>query len=151
MEELASSRYVASSKPPSLLCMLTSNQWYATAPSLRATVAPYSLTLGYPSYLSYNESDPAQFTFLVSTFRSQTTVSSWSDLVGISVNVTSNFFTGDEEENGNYTLTYSGRNGREGEPINDFELWNFTYVVPETWEGQESGQGPQMRLKLELL
>jgi hypothetical protein len=65
--------------------------------------------------------------------------------------VTSNFFTEDDEENGNYTLTYSGRNGGEGDPINDFELWNFTYAVPETWEGQRTGQGPQMRLEFELL
>lgn len=61
--------------------------------------------------------------------------------MGVRVNVSSPTF-----DVTNYTLSYAGRNGGDDEPINDFEFWNFTYALPEDFEGV-----PSLRLDFELV
>ena len=68
-------------------------------------------------------------------------MTSWADLVGLSVNASSSTF-----DTANYTLSYGGRNGGDDEPINDFEFWNFTYALPADFEGV-----PSLRLDFELV
>lgn len=133
---LSLSALPAQRKRPPLLPLLTQPQWYATEPALTATVAPYSLALTYPRG---NASSIASL--IVSAFKSRPTVTGWADLVGLRVNVSSETF-----DASNYTLTYAGRNGGDDEPINDFEFWNFTYTLPEDFEGV-----PSLRLDFELL
>ncbi|ETN39092.1 uncharacterized protein HMPREF1541_05314 [Cyphellophora europaea CBS 101466] len=113
--------------------------WYATEPSLTATVSPYSLTLSYP-----RGNASSIFSLIVSPFKRQPTVSSWADLVGLRANIMTNFGV-DGSSSSTYNVTYGGRNGGADEPINDFEFWNFTYVVPEGVEA------PMLRLELELV
>jgi len=34
-----------------------------------------------------------------------------------------------------YNPTFNGARGGAGEPLRDFEVWNFTYVMPEDFVG----------------
>ena len=65
-------------------------------------------------------------------------MSSWADLVGLSVNVTGNVDL-------KYDLSFAGANGGDDEPINDFEFWNFTYFIPASLS-----EPPRLMLNFDL-
>lgn len=57
---------------------------------------------------------------------------------GLSINVSGNV-------NANFSLAFAGEYGGADETINDFEYWNFTYAMPESYTGV-----PHLVLDLEL-
>lgn len=71
--------------------------------------------------------------------KAKRTVTSWSDLVGLKVDVSGNVDM-------KYNLTFAGENGGADETTNDFEHWNFTYGMPGGFEGV-----PQITLKFEMI
>ncbi|KAI9836025.1 MAG: hypothetical protein M1819_001636 [Sarea resinae] len=92
---------------------------YATEPALITEVSPYRLSLTYP----FGNSSSI-FSFIVSTVNSKPTISGWTDLEGLSVNVSGSI-------NLTYSLSFAGLYGGDDTPINNFEYWNFTYSVFE--------------------
>ncbi|KAJ4992865.1 hypothetical protein SVAN01_01569 [Stagonosporopsis vannaccii] len=108
---------------------------YAQVYALDAETGENYLELSYPQGNATNG-----FSFLVGTnsWDGKRDVASWSDVEGINVNV-----TGSVDQN--YTVTFNGANGGAGDPINEFEFWNFTYLMPEG-----SSEVPRVRLELEL-
>ncbi|EKG21698.1 hypothetical protein MPH_00962 [Macrophomina phaseolina MS6] len=98
-------------------------KWYSTEASLIADVSPGVLNLTYP-----HGNSSSVFSFMVSTFKGHYDVASWDDVQGVKVNVTGN-------ANLTYTLGFHGAYGGSGETVNDFEFWNFTYLMPEDFEG----------------
>jgi hypothetical protein len=58
--------------------------------------------------------------------------------VGLNVDVSTN-------ANESYSLSFGGSMGGTSETIRDFEVWNFTYVMPEDFEGV-----PAMSLGIEV-
>ncbi|KAJ4401325.1 hypothetical protein N0V91_007989 [Didymella pomorum] len=108
---------------------------YAQVYALDAATGENYLDLSYPQGNSSNG-----FSFLVGTnsWNGKRDVSTWADVEGISVNVTGSVGM-------NYTVTFNGANGGAGSPVNEFEFWNFTYVMPEG-----SGDVPRVRLEFEL-
>lgn len=108
---------------------------YAQVYALDAATGENFLRLSYPQGNSSNG-----FSFLVGTnsWDGKRDVASWADVEGIKVNVTG---TVDQ----NYTVTYNGANGGAGKPVNEFEFWNFTYLMPKG-----SRAVPQVSLEFEL-
>jgi hypothetical protein len=91
--------------------------------------------------LSYPQGNSSSgFSFLVGTngWDGKRDVASWDDVEGININVTG---TVDQ----NYTVTFNGALGGAGDPVNEFEFWNFTYLMP-----QGSKEVPRVRLEFEL-
>ncbi|WYZ38274.1 hypothetical protein EsH8_III_000188 [Colletotrichum jinshuiense] len=97
---------------------------YPTEMALDVEVSPNKLSLTYP-----NGTADSIFTFVVGTFIKKPTITGWSDVQGLSVNVSGNV-------NETYSLSFAGSMGGSGSPIRDFEFWNFTYSVPQGFEGK---------------
>jgi hypothetical protein len=110
---------------------------YAITKSLAATVSPGSLDLRYPDINSSSSS----FSFLVGTnsWDGKRDVRSWADVEGIKVNI-----SGSVDVSG-YEVSFGGMRGGKHDTINDFEYWNFTYVMPG-----ESEEVPWVRLEVEV-
>ncbi|KXJ95465.1 hypothetical protein Micbo1qcDRAFT_217193 [Microdochium bolleyi] len=99
---------------------------YPTEKALQAEVTPGKVTLSYP------KGDAASvFTLLVSTFSSKRTVKSIADIQGLNLTVTGNADL-------DYKLSFAGQNGGSNKMLRDFELWNFTYTMPEDFKGVPS-------------
>ncbi|KAF9637480.1 hypothetical protein BFW01_g8376 [Lasiodiplodia theobromae] len=98
-------------------------KWYSTEVSLIADVAPGVLNLTYP----YGDAGSI-FSFMVSPSKGVPDVAGWEDVKGVSVNVTGN-------ANLTYEIAFHGAYGGSGETVNDFEFWNFTYYMPDGFEG----------------
>ena len=86
-------------------------------------VSPNKLDLSYPLGNS-----SSIFTLIVGTFKQNRTIADWSGVVGLDVDVSTN-------ANSSYSLSFGGAMGGTSQTIRDFELWNFTYVMPEDFEG----------------
>lgn len=108
-------------------------QLYPTETALQVDVSPNCLNLTYPSGNS-----TSVFTLVVGTFKQNRTIADWSGVVGLDVKVSTN-------ANEAYNLTFNGARGGAGEVLRDFEVWNFTYVMPEDFEGL-----PWLQLDLQL-
>ncbi|ORY13679.1 hypothetical protein BCR34DRAFT_480561 [Clohesyomyces aquaticus] len=93
---------------------------YAQVKDLIAVAGEKSLNLTYPTGNS-----TSMFTFLVSTNSKagNRDVSSWADVEGVDVTVSGTI-------DPIYKVTFNGLVGGAGSPINDFEMWNFTYTMP---------------------
>ncbi|KAF2120481.1 hypothetical protein BDV96DRAFT_538644 [Lophiotrema nucula] len=109
---------------------------YAQVKELVAVAGEKSLGITYPSGNS-----TSGFSFLVGTNSNagKRDVASWADVEGINVTVSGSVSP-------NCTVTFNGLVGGAGDTINDFEFWNFTYVMPA-----ESKDTPHVLLKFELL
>lgn len=68
------------------------------------------------------------FTLIVGTFKANRTIADWSGLVGLDVSVLTN-------ANESYSLACGGAYGGTSETTRDFEVWNFTYMMPEGFVG----------------
>jgi len=115
--------------------------WQATEPALTAVTTPGQLNLTYPHGTS-----ASVFTLLVSSFNTapfalgkKREISSWDDVVGLSVKVSGNV-------NMTYALSFAGTYGGADTVINDFEFWNFTYSMRY---GEE--KIPNLMLNVELI
>ncbi|KAF2846781.1 hypothetical protein T440DRAFT_405117 [Plenodomus tracheiphilus IPT5] len=108
---------------------------YAQTKALDVSVGENLLELRYPQ-----GNDSSGFSFLVGTngWDGKRDVRGWEDVEGVRVNVTGSI-------DANYTVTFSGLHGGAGGVINDFEFWNFTYLMPKG-----SGEVPRVRLEFEL-
>lgn len=108
---------------------------YAQVYALDAETGENYLDLSYP--LGNSSSG---FSFLVGTNGrgGSRDVKSWADVEGINVNVTGTV-------DSNYTVTFNGAVGGAGTPVNDFEFWNVTYVMPVN-----STEVPRVRLEFDL-
>jgi hypothetical protein len=102
---------------------LTALQLYPTETALQVEVSPNKLNLTYPQGNS-----SSMFTLIVGTFKQNRTIADWSDVVGLDVDVATN-------ANTSYTLAFGGAMGGSVETIRDFEIWNFTYAMPDDFEG----------------
>lgn len=98
-------------------------QLYPTEEALQVSVSANKLNLTYPSGNS-----SSIFTFIVGAFKQNRTIADWSGVVGLNVAVTTN-------ANESYSLTFGGANGGEAETLRDFEVWNFTYAMPDGFDG----------------
>ncbi|KAH9890743.1 hypothetical protein F4778DRAFT_366075 [Xylariomycetidae sp. FL2044] len=96
---------------------------YPTETALHVQVSPGKLDLSYP-----NGNSSSIFTLVVSTFADMPTIAGWDGVQGVDVSVSGN-------ANLTYSLSFAGQNGGESEPLRDFEFWNFTYSMPEDFEG----------------
>ncbi|OHW98249.1 hypothetical protein CSPAE12_03031 [Colletotrichum incanum] len=99
---------------------------YPTEMELDVEVSPNKLGLTYP-----NGTADSIFTFVVGTFIKKPTVAGWADVQGLSVNISGNV-------NETYSLSFAGSMGGTSSPIRDFEFWNFTYSMPQGFEGTPS-------------
>lgn len=106
---------------------------YPTEAALQVEVEAHRLTLTYP-----RGNSSSVFTFIVGTFQKNRNIVDWSGVQGLKVSVTGNV-------NENYALGFAGARGGVFEPINDFEYWNFTYTMPEGFEG-----APSLVMEVEL-
>ena len=97
--------------------------WWPTETALQVEVVPNKLSLTYPSGNS-----SSIFTLIVGTFKQNRTIADWSGVVGLNVDVSTN-------ANESYSLSFGGAMGGTSETIRDFEVWNFTYVMPEDFGG----------------
>jgi hypothetical protein len=75
----------------------------------------------------------------VGTFIGKPTIEKWDDLPNLRVNISGNV-------NSKVQLSYGGAFGGSSQTLRDFELWNFTYTMPEEFEGT-----PALTLDLEIL
>lgn len=108
---------------------------YAQVYALNAATGENYLELSYPQG---NASSGFSFLVGVNSWSGKRDVTSWADVEGINVNVTG---TVDQ----NYTVTFNGAVGGAGDPVNEFEFWNITYLMPKG-----STETPRMRLEFEL-
>ncbi|KAF3764102.1 hypothetical protein M406DRAFT_260292 [Cryphonectria parasitica EP155] len=94
---------------------------YGTEEALDVDVQPGSLGLTYP----YGNNS-ATFTFLVASnpYGEKRDILGWEDVMGLSVNVSGTVDLTPE-------ISFCGLLGGTCEVINDWEFWNFTYVMPE--------------------
>jgi len=106
---------------------------YPTETALGVAVAPNQLNLTYPLGNS-----SSIFTLVVGTFKQNRTIADWSGVVGLDVKISTN-------ANESYSLSFGGARGGTSETIRDFEIWNFTYVMPEEFEGK-----PYLNLEVEV-
>lgn len=90
---------------------------------MQVEVSPNKLGLTYPQGNS-----SSIFTLIVGTFKQNRTIADWSGVVGLDVDISTN-------ANASYSLAFGGAMGGSVETIRDFEVWNFTYVMPEDFEG----------------
>lgn len=102
---------------------LTPPKLYPTEQALDVSVSPGVLNVSYPQGNS-----SSQFTLIVGTFKANRTIADWSGVVGLDVDVSTN-------ANEAYNLTFGGAFGGASETIRDFEIWNFTYTMPEDFVG----------------
>ena len=109
---------------------------YAQVKELEAVVGPGTLELSYPQ-----GNATSGFSFLVGTnsWTGKRDVASWTDVEGVQLNITGTVDT-------DYKVTFNGMVGGVGTPVNEFEVWNFTYTMPA-----ESKEVPRVRLEFELI
>ncbi|KAL1623142.1 hypothetical protein SLS54_004629 [Diplodia seriata] len=98
-------------------------KWYSTEAALVADVSPGVLNLTYP-----RGDAGSVFSFMVGKGKGVPDVAGWADVKGVSVTVEGN-------ANLTYGVAFQGAYGGAGETVNDFEFWNFTYYMPEDFEG----------------
>lgn len=93
---------------------------YGTEAALDTDVQPGRLGLAYPKG---NES--SIFTFLVvsNPVRQKRDILSWDDVMGLSVNVSGSIDLTPQ-------ISFCGLLGGSCDVINDWEFWNFTYIMP---------------------
>ncbi|KAI5926416.1 hypothetical protein F4810DRAFT_725070 [Camillea tinctor] len=106
---------------------------YPTETALQVEVGPGHLNLTYP-----RGNRSSVFSLMVGTFVEKPTIAGWADLPGLKVDVSGN-------ANLSYSLSFNGEYGGSGSTIRDFELWNFTYTMPEDFSGV-----PNLVLNLEV-
>ncbi|KAI1495435.1 hypothetical protein F5X99DRAFT_403575 [Biscogniauxia marginata] len=107
---------------------------YPTETALDVRVSPGNLSLTYP-----RGNSTSIFSLMVGTFVEKPTITGWGDIPGLKVEVSGNI-------NLTYSLSFNGEYGGSGSTIRDFELWNFTYTMPDGFTGT-----PSLILDLELL
>ena len=93
---------------------------------MEAFVEPSKMTITFPRGAPHT-----LFTFAVSTFRAQRTVTSWEDLPGLSANITGNI-------DPNYTVKFGGTHGGADKPTMGFEWWHFEYTMSKGYVGNPS-------------
>lgn len=96
---------------------------YPTESALQTEVAPGKLRLTYPKGNS-----TSIYSFIVGTFKQNRTISDWTGVQGLQVNISGNVDM-------NYSLGFAGSHGGAYVPINNFEYWNFTYSMPKDFDG----------------
>ncbi|KAK8123026.1 hypothetical protein PG984_011696 [Apiospora sp. TS-2023a] len=96
---------------------------YPTETSLDVRVAPWHLDLSYP-----DGNSSSIFTLVVSAFADGRMVRGWEDVQGLNVKVSGNV-------NMTNHLSFAGQVGGSSKPLRDFEFWNFTYVMPDEFQG----------------
>ncbi|KAI0603160.1 hypothetical protein F4775DRAFT_15702 [Biscogniauxia sp. FL1348] len=106
---------------------------YPTETALQVEVGPGHLNLTYP-----RGNGTSVFSLMVGTFVEKPTISGWADVPGLKVDVSGN-------ANLSYSLSFNGEYGGSGSTIRDFELWNFTYAMPDGFSGV-----PNLVLSLEI-
>ncbi|KAH7035151.1 uncharacterized protein B0I36DRAFT_88856 [Microdochium trichocladiopsis] len=106
---------------------------YPTEKALQAKVSPGKVSISYPRGTS-----SSIFSLMVSTFSTQRTVKTLEDIQGLDLTVTGNVDL-------DYTLTFAGQYGGSSKRLRDFELWNFTYVMPADFVGT-----PELNLEFAL-
>ncbi|KAJ1331289.1 hypothetical protein MN608_04748 [Microdochium nivale] len=99
---------------------------YPTEKALQAQVSAGKVTLSYPKGTA-----SSVFTLLVSTFSGKRSVKSIADIQGLDLTVAGNADL-------DYQLSFAGQNGGSNKMLRDFELWNFTFVMPADFEGVPS-------------
>ncbi|CEI62103.1 hypothetical protein FVEN_g3136 [Fusarium venenatum] len=95
---------------------------YPSETALDVEVSPGKLRLSYP-----RGNSSSVFTLLVGTFIDKPTITSWDDLPNLRVNVSGNT---DPE----FQLSFGGAFGGSSQTLRDFELWNFTYTMPSSFQ-----------------
>ncbi|PHH50098.1 hypothetical protein CFIMG_006180RA [Ceratocystis fimbriata CBS 114723] len=96
---------------------------YSTEKSMLVDVAPNKLKLTYP-----NGTADSIFSFIVASSPDKVTYSGWEDVPGITVTAQGNV-------NLTHSLDFAGTYGGANKPIRDFEFWNFTYSMPQSFVG----------------
>ncbi|KAF0644232.1 hypothetical protein FPSE5266_12152 [Fusarium pseudograminearum] len=96
---------------------------YPSETALDVEVGPGKLHLSYP-----RGNSSSVFSLLVGTFIGKPTIESWEDLPNLQVNVSGN-------TNPKFQLSFGGAFGGSSKTLRDFELWNFTYTMPESFQG----------------
>ncbi|KAL2886148.1 hypothetical protein HOO65_070610 [Ceratocystis lukuohia] len=96
---------------------------YSTEKSMLVDVAPNKLKLTYP-----NGTADSIFSFIVASSPDKVTYSGWEDVPGITVTAKGNV-------NLTHSLDFAGTYGGANKPIRDFEFWNFTYSMPQSFVG----------------
>ncbi|KAK8043470.1 hypothetical protein PG993_005900 [Apiospora rasikravindrae] len=96
---------------------------YPTERSLDVHVAPWRLDLSYPE-----GNASSIFTLVVSAFADGRTVRGWDDVEGLDVKVSGSV-------NMTPSLSFAGQMGGRSKPLRDFEFWNFTYAMPDGFQG----------------
>ncbi|OAQ75641.1 hypothetical protein VFPBJ_09614 [Purpureocillium lilacinum] len=96
---------------------------WPTEMAMDVKVSPNKLSLSYP-----HGNASSIFTFVVGTFADKPTVTGWEDMQALNVSVSGNV-------DPKYTLSFAGKRGGKSSPNRDFEYWNFTYAMPEKFEG----------------
>lgn len=94
--------------------------WYATESAVDAEVQGGRLGLEYP-----RGNASSVFTFLVASnpLGQKRDIRGWGDVMGLSVNVSGTVDPTPE-------ISFCGLLGGACDPINEFEFWNFTYLMP---------------------
>lgn len=94
--------------------------WYATQSAVDVDVQPGQLSLTYPK-----GNDSSIFTFLVvsNPLGQKRDITGWQDVMSLSVNVTGTVDLTPQ-------ISFCGLLGGACDVINEFEFWNFTYVMP---------------------
>ncbi|PVH93355.1 hypothetical protein DM02DRAFT_619309 [Periconia macrospinosa] len=113
--------------------------WFTLHPQvmkLDAVASENVLELTYPDG---NETSTFEFLIGTNSKNGKRDVASWEDVEGVKVTVNGTVDSA-------YEVTFSGLVGGAGDPINDFEFWNFTYSMP-----QGSKETPKVRLQFELV
>lgn len=112
--------------------------WHATESALDVDVQPGTLSLSYPK-----GNDTSIFTFVVVSNPyapgQKRDIVGWEDVMSLSVNVSGTVDLTPE-------ISFCGLLGGSCDPINEFEFWNFTYVMPAG-----STETPSMVLNLEVV
>ncbi|KAF1978960.1 hypothetical protein BU23DRAFT_549651 [Bimuria novae-zelandiae CBS 107.79] len=108
---------------------------HAEVEELNAVASEGKLELEYPQ-----GNATSTFTFLVGTNSraGKRDVAEWSDVEGVKIGINGTVDPG-------YSVQFSGLVGGAGKMINEFELWNFTYGMP-----QNSSETPRVVLSFEL-
>ncbi|KAH7176728.1 hypothetical protein EDB81DRAFT_49498 [Dactylonectria macrodidyma] len=96
---------------------------FPTEKAIDIVVKPWSLTISYP-YGGRN----SIFTLAVGAFSKTPTVSSWQDVPRLEVKTSGNV-------DGAYQLNFGGSHGGSSRTLGDFEFWNFTYTMPQDFQG----------------
>nr|AAO27753.1 unknown [Fusarium sporotrichioides] len=113
-------------KPTTLLSFNgTQEKRYPSFPetALDVEVGPGKLRLSYP-----RGNSSSVFSLLVGTFIDKPTIEGWDDLPNLRVNISGNI-------DPNFQLSFGGAFGGSSQTLRDFELWNFTYTMPRSFQG----------------